>query len=387
MGSRHSEALVALLLLTGAAWLGCGGDGSGPSSSATLTGVGRAAGSGAPVSGAAVALDIRRVITDQDGRYELPNVPTGSVTIVVTAAGFDQYAETFAIQDGTNSHDVSLVRKTLYELGEVVAYLPPEVSTYRGVYFLVPGFGGDARPLIRGQADPAGVEYRRRAVERAVKYGLAVAGSNSLPLTVESYDLMRTALSSLAGQSGRPELGSAPMLLDGWSNGACLVFGFSRLHGERVIGFVAQKLCGNPLTDGMEARSVPGYFLVGEQDTPERVAKAIQVFEVNRAAGAPWAVVIEPGVGHVLSGVDALFHWFDAVLALRLPDAPGTLRPMDQSSGWLGDRATFGIAPHACYGGAELEASWLPSEPTAREWQHLASAGTVATVIPCGNAR
>jgi hypothetical protein len=56
-------------------------------------------------------------------------------------------------------------------------------------------------------------------------------------------------------------------------------------------------------------------------------------------------------------------------------------------SGWLGDRTSFAISRYACYTQDKTQASWLPSELTASDWQALVSSYSVDTVISCGNAR
>jgi hypothetical protein len=180
------------------------------------------------------------------------------------------------------------------------------------------------------------------------------------------------------------------VLFEGYSNGACIAYGFSRLHGERVIGFLAEKACTsvNQLPIGLLARSVPAYFVIGEHDLQNRITNTTALFESNRSQGAPWALAVEVETGHQRSlDFDLIYNWLDAVLALRLPETnTPTLRPIDQTSGWLGDRDTFNIAEYSCFDGDKLEASWLPSETTAHNWQLMASAGNVTTVIPCGNA-
>jgi hypothetical protein len=69
--------------------------------------------------------------------------------------------------------------------------------------------------------------------------------------------------------------------------------------------------------------------------------------------------------------------WIDAVIAARLPLAPGApLRAISVTDGWLGDRSSGAISTYACFGATRPTASWLPSGKTALDWQRMAR-GTV----------
>jgi hypothetical protein len=74
----------------------------------------------------------------------------------------------------------------------------------------------------------------------------------------------------------------------------------------------------------------------------------------------------------------------DAVLTARLP-LPGqtALRPLTESSGWLGDRSSLQVGTFGCFGTGKAEASWLPNETTARRWQSVVSSNTVTTTRVC----
>jgi hypothetical protein len=122
------------------------------------------------------------------------------------------------------------------------------------------------------------------------------------------------------------------------------------------------------------AAGVPGYFLIGALDEAYRRENITAVFEAGRAAGAPWAVSIDPFQHGPIVDFDLLFDWIDAVLAARLPGAP--LRAITVTDGWLGDRSNGTIATYPCFSSTRSSASWLPSQETALAWQRMAG-GTV----------
>jgi hypothetical protein len=93
-------------------------------------------------------------------------------------------------------------------------------------------------------------------------------------------------------------------------------------------------------------------------------------------------------VGHVwVADHGLIFTWASAVLAQRLPPtvtpgAPVALRPVIESSGWLGNRTSFSVAGYRCFSGDKGTATWLPSERTARDWQSMMGSATTVLVCP-----
>ena len=71
----------------------------------------------------------------------------------------------------------------------------------------------------------------------------------------------------------------------------------------------------------------------------------------------------------------------ERVLAIDSTGVPAALRPVGESSGWLGDRTALSIAAYARFTGNKAAATWLPSEQTARDWQ--AMIGSITTVVSC----
>jgi hypothetical protein len=164
--------------------------------------------------------------------------------------------------------------------------------------------------------------------------------------------------------------------------GGCTAYGFSRVHGARVAGFITMKGgCHNPGPPAAAA-AVPGYFLIGALDARHRRENITAVFEAGRAAGAPWAIAIDALDHQPIADLDLMFDWIDAVLTARLPATAGApLRAVTETAGWLGDRSTGAISTYACYGSTRSSASWLPSQETALNWQRMA--GGTGAVSAC----
>lgn len=360
-------------------------------SPAIVSGIVRAA-TGAVIAGASVSIGSATSTTGADGRFELPNVPAGAATITTRAPRFDQRVESVSLSAGANVHDVVLEHQTLFTYQNLVAYLPPGAAGYRAAIVFLPGLRDpatgnplDSRALVRGTSElqcsiwclaAERTEVRKRAAELAGG-SVALIGTTTLEDNPASYETLLQALSEFGTQSLHPELANVPVFFVGHSMGGCTAYGFSRVHGARVAGFLTMKgACHNP-GPASAAAAVPGYFLIGALDAPYRKDNITAVFEAGRATGAPWAVSIDPFDHRPIADFELMFDWIDAVLAARLPATAGApLRPVTQTAGWLGDRSTGAISTYACYSSTRSTASWLPSRETALHWQRMAG-GTV----------
>jgi hypothetical protein len=381
----------------------CGGGDSGPGpvetpQFGTLTGIVRDP-AGAAIAAATVSVGTNSTTSSASGNFELRNVAIGNATLTVNAAGFDTYSQAVGVQLGSNTHNVSLVRRTVYDFGEFAAFLPSTLATVRGVFFLMAGSDSDSRAFVRGAAvcwayqGPGGVcgndpDYRVRLLALAQKHGLIIFGLKTLDASgqVAPNEQMIAALAGVAEQSGHPEINGAPIILVGSSLGGCRAHAFASARASRVIGFMTAKgACHS--TAASPASTVPAYLFIGEEDpvSPTAIVNITDLFLANRAAGANWAVAIDAGSGHEPPQEnDMTFGWLDAILTRRLPAGYVQGAPLPviaEASGWLANRTTKQIASYACYPGDKSTASWLPSEQTARDWQTMV--GGSPNVIAC----
>jgi pimeloyl-ACP methyl ester carboxylesterase len=355
-----------------------------------------------PVPGATVAIGSRTAATGQDGRFQFDSVPIGAPQVSVTAPGFETWSQPAAVQSPSTVLSINVVRaNSRFETDGFLLYLPPPGTTIRGVFLHLYGNTGDSRPLIRGDlafyqghpfaGDVAG--FRRRMIAFAGENNFALMGAatvngDTVPSTTTR---LLQSIETVSSRSGRLELATAALIINGHSLGGCIGYRMAVQAPERVIGFItAKSTCMGP--DNASTRLVPGYLIHGELDHPEILEVLKTTFERNRSLGAPWAFVIEPGAYHAtVANHDLLFNWLADVASRRLPPVitPGTsvtLRSIDERSGWLGDSNGFAISAWSCYTGKLTEASWFPSERTARDWLGMISRGTPAPVIPCGGS-
>jgi pimeloyl-ACP methyl ester carboxylesterase len=221
----------------------------------------------------------------------------------------------------------------LFTYQNTVAYLPTGVAEYKAAIVFLPGLRDpatgndlDSRALVRGT--PAGgcsiwcsaaerAEVRSRAL-RLVGGNVALVGTTTLVDNPASYDTLLRALSDFGTQSQHPELANIPIFFVGHSIGGCTAYGFSRVHGARVAGFLTIKGgCHSP-GPAAAAAGVPGYFLIGALDEQYRRENITAVFEAGRAAGAPWVLSIDPFHHGPMVDFDRMFNWIDGVLAAHV---------------------------------------------------------------------
>ena len=121
--TRAASLLLPVLLSAFA----CGGsDSSAPPATARVSGMVREAGVGTPVAGAVITIGSVTATSSTTGQFEIANAPIGpAINVTATAPGFAAFAHTTAIQAGTNTLTVSLLRNGMYESGAFLLYLPP----------------------------------------------------------------------------------------------------------------------------------------------------------------------------------------------------------------------------------------------------------------------
>jgi N-acetylneuraminic acid mutarotase len=98
---------LAFALATSIFVTGCGGSDPGGPQTAAVSGVVKTA-TGALIQGASVSIGSATAITGADGRFELQNLPVGTITMMTSAAGFDARSQNVFLSAGTNTRDVML---------------------------------------------------------------------------------------------------------------------------------------------------------------------------------------------------------------------------------------------------------------------------------------
>jgi hypothetical protein len=263
------------------------------------------------------------------------------------------------------------------QFGDYALHVPANVNHVRGILLAIGGpdtrgfavgtpFG--APPAVEGALQELGAMFRDLAAER----GLAIVGSGrfgptAYPNDPASDQLLLDGIAQAATLTGRPDLLDAPILLYGISGGGPEATGFTQRNPERVAAlFLKAPLSAGPLTG--QALHVPAYMVLAELDAFVDNTMLSATFEAHRAAGAPWAMAMEPGVPHhSLSPAqrELTVDWMRAILPLV---NAGPFRQNPPQVGWLGDPANGQIAPVRTFAGDRSAASWFPTRPLAAQW-------------------
>jgi len=283
-------------------------------------------------------------------------------------------------QTAPNTIDESVSSGANYDKAEFRLWIPGEVDVIQAAVILVPGSNGDGRSM----AEEAGWQDFARK-HRVALVGCRFTDKPHDQSFLEEYaDVSRgsgqallTALGALAGKSKHPELAQAPLLLWGMSAGGEFNYEFVAWKPERVAAFVVNKggVYYTALTS-RAARNVPGILFIGGKDLESRIHTIVGLFEVNRRAGALWALAEEPGVAHVVGrSIDVAKVLFEDVLALRVagPNAgPNPLmKPIDEKAGFIGDLKMKTFQPVAGAAPPTVATSWFPSARVASAWQAM----------------
>ncbi len=272
---------------------------------------------------------------------------------------------------------LSAQEATTIQFGDFALHVPANVNHVRGILVALGGpntqgfaFGTPfgALPAVEASLQELGAMFRDLAAER----GLAILGSSrfgptAYPNLPASDQLLLDGIAQAAALTGRSELLDAPILLYGMSGGGNQAWGFTQRNPERVAAlFLRVPQSAGPLTG--PALHVPAYMVLGELDINVDNTMLRATFEAHRAAGAPWALAVEPGAVHFSltpAQRELTVDWMRAILPL------GQARPFRQQwprVGWFGDPTTGQIARVQPFAGGRSTASWFPTRPLAVQW-------------------
>jgi hypothetical protein len=208
------------------------------------------------------------------------------------------------------------------------------------------------------------------------------------------------ALADLAARSQRPELATAPWCLWGHSGGAFWASLMQASHPERIVAiwlrsgtaFAAWEKGEIAKPNFPEAAYQlpvmcnPGAKEKGDARFDGAWSGALAMFRAYRAKGAPIGFAPDPRTSHECGDSRYLaIPFFDACLAMRLPDADATdqqLKPIDARQSWLAAVPGEQAVAADQYDGDISQAGWLPNEHVATCWADYVKTGAVADTTP-----
>ena len=251
-------------------------------------------------------------------------------------------------------------------------WVPDNIDGLKAILILASSYNSNGLGLV----------YSKHWQEYAEKENLALLSFHLKSLPTGNYyadasggsgDALLKALEAVSNKHNISKLNSLPFLSRGYSAGGSFSFFFSLFLPDRVIAFA--NIRGQIATSSVANIGVPGLILMGENDLEQRNYNILNSFLSNRKEGALWSYVIEPVVNHFgsLGDSDTLIkEFFSIALKKRLSeDGSNQLRPILESSGWLGNNITKEAFTYGDYPNSINAASWLIDSEFANSWSNF----------------
>jgi hypothetical protein len=211
-----------------------------------------------------------------------------------------------------------------------------------------------------------------------------------------------TALTQLGQSSNHHELGSAKLILLGFSGTGSLVGRMAGFAPNRILAVVSTNpghfdpLGVDTIRLSRAAVAIPQLILAGSSDQVSGTERPYGYFRRHFDRGAPWTFVVQNKVPHccIMNAKDLILQWLDAVVvqgatratgsygfietgpseAIDCPDQRPPIRPSwcrSTTDGWGGHNwsvitATVARRPNSRPG--MMPSGWLPTERFARQW-------------------
>jgi len=217
-------------------------------------------------------------------------------------------------------------------------------------------------------------------------------------------EIIDQIIADYAKQLNRPELNTAPWIIEGFSRSVGPGGTLALKYPDKVLAVMAGGISYSPKPEEMAAaKRVPTMNIIGSADPfaagPEALAD-LGWFKRNqtlyRNNHLPWGAGISWGIGHTPAHSMVLNTAFiKDVQAIRLPKdwdpaaGPAKLADMNgEESGYLGDIATWDtqyptVVPFKDYTGDKPTAHWLPGSYSAAVWRaYVVKSPDVSLIVP-----
>jgi hypothetical protein len=204
------------------------------------------------------------------------------------------------------------------------------------------------------------------------------------------------AIAEFAARSKHPELKTAPWCLWGHSGGGFWASLMQTMYPDKIVAiwfrsgtaFTAWSKGEIPRPEIREAAyGIPMMCNPGMKEKDDnRFSGAwtgtMAMFKAYRAKGAPIGFAPDPRTAHECGDSRYLaIPFFDACLAMRLPDQGSTvqkLKTIDLKTGWLAEPLSHDVKSFDAFAGKIDEAVWLPNERVARAWLEYTKTGAIS---------
>jgi hypothetical protein len=205
------------------------------------------------------------------------------------------------------------------------------------------------------------------------------------------------ALHELARDSRHPEIETAPWCLWGHSGGGFWASLMQTMYPDRIVAIWFRS--GTAFTTWEKgeiakpeipdaAYGIPMMLNPGAKEKDDKRFNgawtgSLAMFHAYRTKGAPVGFAPDPKTSHECGDSRYLaIPFFDACLAMRLPDTGTKLKPVDMKAGWLAKLLSDKAVSAAEFKDNLEDAVWLPNEKAANAWMSYVKNGEVPDTTP-----
>lgn len=204
-------------------------------------------------------------------------------------------------------------------------------------------------------------------------------------------------LTDLAKKAQHPEIAEVPWCLWGHSGGGFWASLMQNLHPQRIVaiwfrsgtayatwekGDIAKPAMPEAMF-GIPMMANPGAKEKDDKRFSGAWTGSMAMFTAYRAKGAPIGFAPDPLTSHQCGDSRYLaIPFFDACLALRLPETGHELKKVDLTQGWLAPLLGDTAHPATAFTGKPEDAVWLPDAKVAKAWSEYVKTGSTSDTTP-----
>jgi hypothetical protein len=263
------------------------------------------------------------------------------------------------------------------------AWIPEGFDRIKGLIITLPGSRGDHQGITSNSLWQFRLSQMGYGIIgfRDVSTGAGYWGADS----TEVHANLKLVLDSVANSFGHPEIGNAPVLLDGISQGGFNVGHLASFIPERTLGFIADKGYYAGMFDN-QIYTAPGVVIAGFHDQTVPATSLYQQFQFGRQYNLNLGFITEWRTSHAETSENLRLVLMDQMIRSRYPHGqlpslmPNQPLALNQPTGWLAEAPLLEqgqlvynpapvVAPEANYPLDPQQASWFLNETMATIFQ------------------
>lgn len=293
--------------------------------------------------------------------YSYVTATAGEIGIGASPVGGDIYIDDFKVEAAKAIPDMRVQTHKGADGVSWFLWLPEGAGPINGLLHFAPSM---MMPV--GSVGEFALFDHHRRFAAAHRWGL-ISHHGKAPDMVASAD---AAVVALATASAHAEVKDVPWFVHGLLTG--FAHQFANAHPEKTLGWFLDKpdmmaMAGVP-TEAM--KQVPGIITYSPTSAIGGLSGASPIFKAGRETGALWGLAAHGAQTHAVVDSFALYYtYLERLIALRMTNGAGPLKPLVKTQGWLGESKPFLTEEFAVVtpppAADVVTQSWLPDEHVA----------------------